>query len=936
MRLDVTARRETAPSLVGREPEESRLRAFVATARQAGSALIVTGDAGLGKSALLEETVRHARATGVRAMAVVGTEFSANEPFSALAHLIDPLLSEPGLLSQVQERALAIVFGTCTGPPPSPMLVSTAALSAVRRASLATPLLIAVDDAHWLDGASAEVLAFVARRLHGSAAGLLAASRPSIGPLSAHGGVPVLYLTRLTDDAARDLLASRFPDLSVQVRERLVAEAEGNPLALVELPLVLVGEQRACHEALPVVLPMTDRLRALFETRIADLPAETLRLLLVLALDDSGNPQLLRRATGLDVHETLRPAQAAGLVTVHPLDGYASFTHPLVRSAVVARSTDQERRHAHRLVADTVSDQVERRAWHLASAAEGPDAQVAAVLEDAAIRALRRGDARAAQAAMARAVSLSVTQPQRARRLDEFAAFAAEDPASHGTILALLAEALRADPRADASLKAQTVHACLAFNEGDLAGAYRTFTEALRRYGPTADDRSHHHALEILHMVCQFAGSDEMWSGFRQIVAEQGRRGPASLRLAAEIAVHGATPPEALLAELDAAVDYLANEDDPRVIVQVAAAAVAVDHGTGCQVSLRRVLDGGEDAGTTASVALASYLLAEIGLATGNTAEAKSVAADGLAVCRSRDHVPYAMFLRTVLAMSAATSGDRATLAALTEPIFDWAKPAGAHSVLRAAYWALAREALGRSDHACAHSHLAAMAGKEAMESLVDRQPGVLFDLVDATVGSGQPDVARTYLARANTGSLARASHRWEMIAIGAQAMVDDRDPTGQFERAVMLHGAERWPFDLARIRLAYGEHLRRLGAVDSARVQLNRALDTFHILDASPWITRTADQLRGTGEAVIGIGPAREPLTGQEGRIAVLAASGLTNRDIAVRMHLSARTVAGYLQQVFHKMGVTSRAQLRDALTAHRKDLGGADDLSGCSRGAR
>lgn len=437
-------------------------------------------------------------------------------------------------------------------------------------------------------------------------------------------------------------------------------------------------------------------------------------------------------------------------------------------------------------------------------------------------------------------------------------------------------------------------------------------------------------------MVCHVAGSDEMWSGFRQTLAEQGHCRPASLRLTAEIGVHDSTPPETLLAELDSAVDDLADEDDPRTIVQVAAAAAAVDHGMRCQSPLRRSLGCADDSGTASPVLPAFYLLAEIALVTGDTAEARHLAANGLAWCRSADHVPYAMFLRSVLAMSAAASGDRAALDALTEPILRWATPACAYPVLRAAHWARAREALGRSDYVSARCQLVAMAGKDGLKSLADRQPGVLFDLVDAAAGSGHHDVARACVARTNRGIHARTSQRWEMIAMGALALADDRDRTSTFERAVTLPGADRWPFDLARIRLAYGEHLRRLGALESARVQLNSALDTFRTLQASPWITRAADQLRGAGEAVVGIKPASEPLTGQEERIAALAASGLTNQDIAVRIHLSARTVAGHLQRVFHKVGITSRAQLRDALTARPPSRQPAALPSVCNRTTR
>jgi DNA-binding CsgD family transcriptional regulator len=774
MRLTVAGSQAPVPALVGREADVSALRAFIAAARRVGGALVVTGDPGLGKSTLVDVATAQARASGVRVAAIAGSDGGANQPFAALGRL-GALLSESGVLPADQEKSLVTPIGTPAGSPP--LAVFTAVLCAIRQASLAGPLLITVDDAQWLDGPSAEALAFVARRLRGSRVGVLVASRPGDGPLSARGCLPTRHLTRLTDEAATYLLVSRFPDLPSGDRERLISEAEGIPLALVELAAALVGEQRTVSEALPAVLPMSARFQALFDSRIAGVP---------------------------------------------------DLTH-------------------------------------------------------VAVRGLRRRDA-----------------------------LGADPSGSHSALLNLFADAMRADPAAGDLLRARTVDACRAFGHGDLVAAYWTITDALKRFGSAADNQGLGWPLDVLQSVCHIAGSDEMWWGFRQTVAELGHRVPPALRLLAEISVRRPAPSRKLLAELDSAVDQLSAEDDARVILQVAIAAVAVDRGTSCHFAVRRVLEDASS-GTVWSGMVALWLLAEIGSAADDTARVRSLAFAALGARRSTDHVPHAMLLRSMLALSTAVVGDHATVHALTQQALRWAEPARAYTVLRMAHWALARQALSKPDHAAAHRHFVAMAGDDGVESLVDRQPAVLFDLVEATVGSERRDVAHACVARARTG----VSGRWDLIARGAQALVDERDPVAAFERAGTLHGADRWPFDLARIRLAYGEHLRRSGALDAARQQLNSALDTFRALGARPWITRAARHLRVAGAPVVGIGMPSEPLTRQEERIAALAASGLTNRDIARRIQLSERTIASHLRQVFRKTGITSRAQLRDALTA-------------------
>ncbi|MEU3415391.1 AAA family ATPase [Streptomyces sp. NPDC006658] len=376
----------------------------------------------MGKSAVLDAVAAGAAHKGVRVLRAAGVQFEADISYAGLNQLLVPLFDELDVLDNPHRDALRVAVGIGGGPAPDRLLTSTAVLLLLRLTAADTPLLLVVDDLPWLDRATNAVLGFVARRLVGSRIGFLAASRAGSDSFFESSGLTEHRLAPLDDAASAELLALAHPDVSPAVRRRIAAEARGNPLALVELPVALSAEQRATLAAIPTVLPLTERLQAMFASRVAGLPEPSRELLLIAALDGTGDLATIEAAAaGRAAIDDLAPAERSRLVTVSADNRRLSFRHPLIGSAVVELATASERRRTHQALADVLGDQLERRAWHLGEAARGPDATVAALLEEAARRRLRRGDALGAVTALTRAAGLSPTAADESRRLAEAA-----------------------------------------------------------------------------------------------------------------------------------------------------------------------------------------------------------------------------------------------------------------------------------------------------------------------------------------------------------------------------------------------------------------------------------------------------------------------------------------------------------------------------------
>ena len=403
--------------LVGREGDLPLLRAFVAEAAEDGGALLLTGDAGVGKTALLNVVAAEARRGGARVLRAAGAEYEAALSFAGLSQLLGPVLGQLSELEEIDRRALRVSLGLIDGTTSEEQAVAIATLRLLSTLAAEQPVLAVIDDVNWLDRASASVLAYVARRVSGTRLALIAGMRTGERTPFERSGLDTYELQPLSDPEAGALLHARFPSLTLHARGRLLAEAQGNPLALLELPIAL-NTRGVTGAVLPQVLPLTDRLERVFASRIDHLLPATRDLLLLAVLDGTGDLVVLSPDGGL---EALAPSERARLAYVDDTTSRLVFHHPLVRAAIIQRSTSNERRQAHQVLAERRQDDPERLAWHLAEAAVEPDEHVAALLQQVAHQHLRRGDAVAAIAELLRAAELSPAGERRGIRLAEAA-----------------------------------------------------------------------------------------------------------------------------------------------------------------------------------------------------------------------------------------------------------------------------------------------------------------------------------------------------------------------------------------------------------------------------------------------------------------------------------------------------------------------------------
>lgn len=532
--------RESEAALVGREADSARLGAFLADVPHSGGALVLLGDPGIGKTALLAAVARDAEAAGMRVLHTVGVQYRARTGYSALRQL---LAASPEAWSHAPVvPVLAAALDLERAAAPGPDAVADAVVSLVVRRSTDRPTLLVLDDAQWLDPASAVVLGQVARRLTGSRAAMLASVRLGHESFFDYSGLPAHDLRPLSEAASDELLRLRFPSLAPRVRRRLMADAEGNPLALLELPAALTDSQRAAAQPLPVRIPLTQRLQATFASRITALPAATRHLLLVAALEGTGNLLVVRRAVEGRCHlKHLAPAEHARLVHVDDATGRLAFGHSLIRSVVVDLSTSHQRRGVHRALADAWTGVPEQRAWHLAQAAEEPDAHVADLLEEAANISARRGDGPNAIAALLRSAGLSPAAPQRARRLAKAAYLGANLTGDLRDVPRLLDDARHAAPGQDSLAAAIAASAYLLNGSGDIDTAHRLLVGAidlqLEPYEPT--DATLAEAMHTLLLMCFFGGRPELWAASTPLPPST----PPSPHSWRPHAAHSPTPP---------------------------------------------------------------------------------------------------------------------------------------------------------------------------------------------------------------------------------------------------------------------------------------------------------------------------------------------------------------------------------------------------------
>ncbi|MEU9335525.1 AAA family ATPase [Streptomyces sp. NPDC048290] len=907
--------------IVGRIEDVRRVSGHLTDTARRG--LHIVGEAGVGKTTLLDAVAGELDRAGTRVLRADGVEFEADVPFAGLHQMLVPVLDETERLPAAHRDALLVALGFADGAAPGQLLLVNAVLALLRRVADQAPLVLIVDDLPWLDRASAVVLGFVSRRLAGTGVSFLAASRTGQESVFDHGGLDERELDPLDDDSAHLLLAARHPRMAPRVRSRVVAEARGNPLALLELPAELTGRQRAAEEELPTVLPLGERLRALFVGRVTALPEPGRRLLLPAALDGTGDLAVLRSAAGPDgaVLTALATAERERLVRVDTVTRRLTFRHPLIRAAVVAASTLAERRTAHLALADALADRPERRAWHLAEAAIEPDEQVARLLQDAGHTALRRGDASGAVRSLVRAAELSPAPADRARRLAEAAYLGAESTGDVARASDLLRRAQSADPGSGGALYAAAAAVYILVNsEADLAIAHRLLAGAVEAAGPDYDatDPALVDALHTLQLVCWWTGRPESWQGFLDVVGALRPAPPPVLALATRTFPDPARTADPALAGLDEVREVLRHTADPTVLVRGATATIYLDRVGELKDRLWDLVRSGRDGdgpvrrhlGALMHLCLEDFL-------TGEWDEARHLADEGVTLCEA-GYPFFAWYFQYTQILLHGARGESKAGAALADRVLGWATRRGVGAAVSFAHQARTLVALGEGDHETAYRHATALTPAGHLAPYTAHALWGTYDLVEAAVRTGRHAEAAAHADALRALGVARLSPRQELLVAGASGLAarDDDTAVTAFREALAVPDADRWVFEAARVRLALGERLRRTGTKGEAREPLTAAATAFERLGATPWAERARKELRATGLAT-GPEAARSLLTPQELEIAHLAASGLTNKQIGERLFLSHRTVGAHLYQVYPKLGITTRAALRDALTA-------------------
>lgn len=907
--------------LLRRDGDVGRVEQYVASLATAGSVLLVTGEPGVGKSVLLD--VAEGLADGrARVLRCAGSEFEGEVAYSSLNQALRPLRKEIRRLEETPRSALQVALGLSVASPQEPLVVANAVLELLEQVAADRPVVILVDDAQWLDRATAFALAFVGRRLAGVRVGLLAAARSGADtvfhalPAARHELLP------LDDRAAAELLAARFPALDPRRRARLVAEARGNPLALLELPVRLTGADDPGAGDLPATLPLTERLQAVFAARFEELARPTREILLLAALEGTGRLDVLQSAADARGDpESLGSAERAQLLVVDDATRSVRFRRPLVRAAVVGASTHAERRRAHQALAAVLADEPDRHVLHLAAAAAGPDAAVASLLEQAARRSLRRGDGIGAVTTLVRAADLSPLTPDRSRRLAEAAFIGASLSGKLDSIAPLLEGARSADATPDTRLYATLAAAKLLFDGGgSIEAAHRMLVSGIDAHTGTWDqhDLAVEAALGLLLSMSAFLLTPEAWQPLRAGMTRL-RQPSVELLLLTDLTCDPARASAASLRRLRAELADLADEHDPWRVVKLCAAGMHVDGRLAGPEPLLRILRRSADEDVAPVMIIhAHFWLAAHYYGTGEWPLAHRHLDEGLRLCATFECVAEKWLLHDLRILLAASEGDDELVAALHEEAVGWAGPRRAQGVLQAMHRAAGLSALGRGDHETAFRRFALITPPGVLAPYASRALTTCMDLVEAAVRSGRRTEAAAHVAALEEGRIAAISPRLAMLVAAAAAWADEDDAAAvaAFERALALPEVDQWPFDHARVQLALGERLRRAGAMSHARIPLRRAAGTFERLGARPWAERARTELLATGETRAGQGNGNHAqLTAQERQVAELAASGLTNREIGARLYLSHRTVGSHLHHVFPKLGITSRAALRDAL---------------------
>jgi DNA-binding CsgD family transcriptional regulator len=913
----------TQHTLLGRDAECAALDVLLGAARRGESrALVLSGEPGVGKTALLDYAI--GSAPDFRVLRAVGVESEIELAFASLQQMCAPMLDRLDRIPGPRQHALRVAFGLIAGAAPDRFLVGVAAFDLLSELAEEQPLLCVVDDAQWLDEASAQALAFVARRLLAEPMAMLFVTREPIAALS---GLHELIVDGIGGVDARALLATgiRGP-LDERVRERIIAETRGNPLALLELPRGLTPAELAGGFALPDARPLVDRIERSFLRRVRSLPADSQQLLLTAAAEPVGDVTLLwRAAERLGIRpDALAPADAAELLA---LGARVRFRHPLVRSAVYRAATPNDRREVHRALAEATDPATDpdRRAWHRAHSAAGLDEEVARELERSAERAQRRGGVAAMAAFLERAAELTPDPARRGARA--LAAARAKLDAGAPDAAQALLEAAELTPLDDLRrARLERLRGQILFARSRGSDAPPLLLDAAKRLEPLDAASARETYVEAFGAAI-FAGRESRAGGVFEAAeaaraAPPGPRPPRPVDLLLDGLAERFTEPyrEALPALMRGLHAYAGTDGRGGEEVRWLWTSCPVtpeplapelwDDETWHELASRAVRIA-RDTGALAVLPIALSYRACVHLHAGEFAEASALVEEADAISEATGNAPLRY---TSLVLHAWRGQDITALRAIESSLRD-ASVRGEGRAIGLAHYATAvlhnglgryQDALAAAQRACEHEDLGFFGW-------------ALIELVEAGARSDARDVAADALSQLDQRTRASGTD-WALgvRARSAALLTDGNAAEALFHEAIERLGRSRIAVHLPRAHLVYGEWLRRENRRVDAREQLRVAYDTFSRMGAEAFADRARRELQATGgTARRRIDETRDFLTPQEAQIARLARDGLSNPDIGAQLFISPRTVQYHLRKVFAKLSISSRNQLARVLPA-------------------
>ncbi|MEU5597610.1 AAA family ATPase [Streptomyces sp. NPDC020298] len=916
--------RDAGPVPAGRDAQIAVIESALADIAVAGTWIVLRGDPGMGKTALLKAAEAAARRAGPRVLRMTGAEAESGLPYAALHQMLWPLLDDTEALPEDQRHALQSALGVRDGTPPQGRTVAGAALALLARAAARRPVLVLLDDLQWADPSSLAVFDHVRRHLAPLPVVVIGATRQGGDGTDRPPG-RVIDLTPLAERDAERLLDTLHPYVPEETRRRVLRTAGGNPLALHELP----GQAAAGIAELLDELPLGERLGRLYEDRLRALPDGARHLLLVAAIGGAFAQRLpaLRELAERNAlspwTETWAHIEASGLAHAAPTAGRLVFRHPLVRACLLHISAPAERRAAHRLLADAHPADSARRLTHLAAAALGADGELAGLLHREAGREAARGADTEAAALMARAAGLSPDPASRASRLVAAAAMAARGGRPRAAAdLAAEAEAEARPGRPEPVAAHAFAVACARLQlDGDPTPVIELLPGALDHAAAAGAGEPSAGLWEpmllLLLVVAVHTGDERAWAAAEHHMAGTSERAALCFR-----AWSGPYPDEQALPDrLRGAVAALPEDGGGAataagLLLWTAAALDAV----GEHRALWSRFASGQAHGRQGFV---DVLRAHDDFLHGRWEASLTLSRRGADTSAAHGHPFHEMLFLLNVAQVRAARGDRAGLAALEPTLGTMAQERRMRRVTERLRGLEVLCALGhgRAEEAWRYARRLAPPG-----TVPARTPWFHLSLVDwvqAAVDSGRPEEARRHLRAVRASGIADVSdHHGFLVAVAEALGAADEDADGMFEVVYAHPGAGSRPFPLARAHLAHGGRLQRGGRGEAATDHFRAALTAFTRLGATSWAEQAARALDGPGTGSGAPGDAGVPhplLSARELRIAELAAQGLTNRQIAERLGLSPRTVGAHLYKIFPKLGITTRGGVARALEETR-----------------